>query len=119
MRFVFRLLQGLAGEDGKQGPAGSTGTRGPAGPMGLPGPKGFTVSDLFYINLCNILDLRLKTTLTLKNIFHLQGDAGKIGEAGSTGPPGQRVSCLTSDIFQTPHHTSELHELSLRLSSRG
>lgn len=73
----------------------------------------------FTINHCNILDLILNHILFKKICFHLQGDAGKIGEAGSTGPPGQRVSCLTSDIIQTPHHTAELHKLILCLSSRG
>lgn len=50
----------------------------------------------------------------------LQGDAGKIGEAGSVGPPGQRVSSSTSNIsYFISLLISTLHPLILCLSCRG
>lgn len=83
--------------------------------MGLPGPKGFNVSILICatFKLC-LGDLQKQrghrlTVIYKKRSYCLcvpvdfQGDAGKIGEAGSPGPPGQRASHFLLIEFKLNH----------------
>lgn len=61
--------------------------------MGLPGPKGFAVSKCWMFNTCHHR-IVVSGAATDDDFLapDFQGDAGKIGEAGSSGAPGQRAS---------------------------